>query len=165
MANEDDTCKSENRVVHRWEPLAMFFGFWFGLLFGLIVLAEGNAWFHIYYLVWIAIFLPFFSFAFVRTIEWLTPIHVRAEGIDTYNGFGLKAFVRWENIRGTRNMFGWPGLKWLLLDDGKSYFVLAGIPTFMKDKEAFFQDVVRYAGTDHIVVKALETNGFDKRSW
>ena len=59
-------------------------------------------------------------------------------------------------------MFCWPGLKWLLLDDGRSYFVLAGIPIFMKDKQGFYQDVVKFAGKEHVLVKALERNGFGK---
>ena len=133
-------------------------------MFVLSFAMSGEPWFVLLGLIGTAIAAPLLSLLFLKSIEQLAPIRVRVEGIETYDGFGRKVFVRWQDIKRTRNMILWPGLKWLLLDDGRGYFWLAGIPVFLKDKPAFYRDVVDVAGKDHVIVAALQRNGFGKRS-
>ena len=57
-------------------------------------------------------------------------------------------------------MIIWPGLRWILLDDGKPYLKMAGIPVFILDRATFYDDVVAVVGQHHVVSLALKRNGF-----
>ena len=103
---------------------------------------------------------PILSYLFLRQIELLSPVIVEPDGIRTYDGFGFKAYVRWDQIKSTQNMVVWPGLKWILLNDGRGLLRTACIPLFVEDKDSFFREVAESAGENHVVVKVLRENGF-----
>ena len=148
-----------SRVRHRWQPFAGLFAILFGVLALVGWFLDGEI---LFVVVGIAamVAVPFICAEFLKTIEKSAPISVQSDGIHTYDGMGSKAFVRWSQIKRVRNMWLSPGLKWLLLDDGRGYIKLAGIPVFIKERSAFYREVVKAVGEDHIVSKALRENGF-----
>lgn len=152
---------AQSRVRHRWQPLAWLFGSVFACLAISGWLVSGENLFLVSGAV-LVVAIPFVARGFLLTVERATPITVQTDGIHTYDGFGAKAFVRWQDIKRTRNMILWPGLKWLLLDDGRGYMKLAGVPVFMKDKSGFYQEVLKLVGEDHVLAVALRDNGFRK---
>jgi len=112
----------------------------------------------------LVVIIPFVVREFLKSLEKITPIVITADGIHTYDGFGVKAFVRWQDVRKTGNMILWPGLSWLLLDDGRNYFRLAGIPLFVEDRNALYEQIVRMAGEGHVVAVSLRERGFGSTS-
>ncbi len=96
----------------------------------------------------------------VRFIDFITPLAIERGGIRCYTGFGSPATVKWSEVKSTRNLIIWPGLKWIFLNDGRNVFTRACIPVFIQNKELFYSQVVKAAGEDHVVVKVLRENGF-----
>ena len=54
-----------------------------------------------------------------------------------------------------------PGLKYLSVLDGTGYFTRALIPTFITNRQEFYDDVVEFAGENHPLAAALRWHGFN----
>ena len=156
----DNEPKSLNAPVrHKWTGLASLFSSLCGLMILVELFTDHSPFIYAFALITLGV-SPFLCIQFFRTIERNSPIIVEKDGIRTYDGFGIKAFVRWEDIKSTRKMVIWPGLRWILLDDGKPYLKMAGIPVFSLDRATFYDDVVAVVGQHHVVSLALKRNGF-----
>lgn len=90
----------------------------------------------------------------------MAPISIEEGGLRTYDGFGLPAFVEWQKVKRIRRISFGLGVKWLLLDDGRPFLKLAGMPVFVEDKADVLRQVKANAGAEHVLTRALEKNGF-----
>ncbi|MGI8922524.1 MAG: hypothetical protein ACR2HJ_00555 [Fimbriimonadales bacterium] len=149
-------------IRHLWQPVAVFFGlasivplaFSFALepsddpaiisiVLALLVLAAPVAW---------------LSAKLMDEIGW---IMVEPEGIRGYNSLGLRSLARWDRIRKVRNLTLMPGMiNYLVLDDGRGYFLSVCMPLYIERKTEFYAQVASFAGDDHLLAKALRERGF-----
>lgn len=147
-------------VKHAIWPYAFFLAMVFSLALLILTIAEGTTFFLLLGLFAIPA-LPPISFVLFKLIEKFTPIAVEADGISTYSVLGMRTFVRWNDVTKIKNFVLGPGLKWILLDDGRSYLKLPCVPIFVKDRTTFYRDVFNSAGETHIVTQTLRENGFE----
>ena len=154
------TQNQRSLVKHATWPYTFLLAMVFSLALLILTIAEGTIFFLFFGLFAIPVF-PLVSFALFKLIEKFTPIVVETDGISTYSFLGMRTFVRWNDVTKIKNFVLGPGLKWILLDGGRSYLKLPCVPIFVKDRATFYRDVFNSAGETHIVTQTLRENGFE----
>lgn len=150
---------SSAKVEHRWQPFASVLV----TLTAIVIAANGRSigWdLALVLFVLSAIALSIASAYGMKAIDKAMPIEVMPDGLKCYDGIGNPAFVRWDEVKRTRNMILWPGLRWIMFDDGRGYMSLPGIPAFMKNRRAFYDEVESILGESHVVCVSLRKSGF-----
>jgi hypothetical protein len=153
------TQNQRSHVKHATWTYTFFLAMVSALALLILSIGEGTTFFLFIGIFAIPVF-PLVSFVLFKLIEKFTPIMVETDGISTYSFLGMRTFVRWNDVTKIKNFVLGPGLKWILLDDGRPYFKLACVPIFVKDRPAFYRDVFNSAGETHIVTQTLRGNGF-----
>src|SRR5689334_18774762 len=97
---------NESVIRHRWQPLAWMLGSVFGGLTLLGWMVSGNVGFLVFGIISIAV-IPFLAREFLKSVEKIAPIMIQVDGIHAYDGFGVRAFVRWQDIRRIQKMVLW----------------------------------------------------------
>ena len=84
----------------------------------------------------------------------LVPTRVGPDGIDTYNGLGLRTRVRWDEITRVSKITLFPGFSFLWLHHGENIFTAAYVALFLLEPAKFYRTAASYAGPDHPLTQA-----------
>lgn len=149
------------KVKHDWKSFAM--GMVVISVFEILILfwADRNIAYLLFGLAVLPL-VPLWCILVIKFIDWVTPLALEEGGIRCYTGLGIRTSVRWKDVKATKSLVFWPGLKWIIFDDGRRFFTRACLPIFVQNRASFLHEVAKSAGDDHIVVRVLRENGFGK---
>jgi energy-converting hydrogenase Eha subunit A len=151
---------SSLEIRHRWETFAVFYLLWIplGIAVGSTVMkisleaTIGGA-------ILGAIAGVVTAIVMAWALDKVTPVHASAQGLQAYDFFGRRSVVDWSQVTRTRNLTLWPGVRWILLDDGRRFTRCTLLPTFVKNAPSVMEAIATFAGDEHPVTLALARQG------
>ena len=90
-------------------------------------------------------------------VDKILPVLVETTGVKSYNSFGIKATVKWPDIRKVKRLIFFPGVEWLCLLDHRNFLICTLIPIFVTDRKRLYEEVKLAAGSDHPLTRMLAT--------